>query len=597
MTNRKITATVLVLTFLFTASGFSQELEDNWNDLLHYTKIGRLNLAKGYAQVILESNPDPVKLLDLSEKTPQAFDLFLKVKETVSDRQLVELTGRILDIIEKARFIRRTDPKIIITEIRRLNTTDRGRMTAVRRLQNSGEYAIMYMLTAMADASDKQELSHIIQAIAQIGRDSIRPLAAALQTKNIAIKAEIIKSLGKIGYPQSLAYLKYIVENDNSVELRDFAGQSIREIDPAALRIPAAQLFYKLAENYYYHAESLAPALNADFANIWFWDSENSRLIHKEVDIAYFYELMAMRTCEWALKADPSFGRAIGLWLAAFFKAESAGSAMPEYFTPYHADASVYATTAGPGYLHQALARAVKDRNGYVALGVIEALAVTAGEKSLLYRYGPIQPLLQALSFDEKAVKYSAAIAIASAGPKENFIESRLVVENLAAALTEKSGQATEQSLLWNDSLADSYALRAANVMLKSALTENPVIDLSAALPALVNATKDERPQIKILAAQTLARLRNSKAQRAIAAMALDENNPLDIRISAFNSLAVSAKFNASLLESDTIDAIYALISSQQADPKLTSAAAAAFGSLNLPSRKVKDLILDQAKN
>jgi len=597
MADRKIVAAVLVLTFLVTCSVFSQELEDNWNDYLHYTKIGRLDLAKGYAQVILESNPDPIKLLDLSESNPRAFELFIKVKESVADTELAELTSRILGLIEKGRFIRRTDPKIIITEIRRLNTTDRGRMTAVKRLQNSGEYAIMYMLTAMSDTSDKQELSHIIQALSQIGRDSIRPLAAGLQTENVAIKAEIIKALGKIGYPQSLAHLKYVVEKEDSAELREFAKQSISEIDPAAMQISAAQLFYKLAENYYYHAESLAPVIETDFANIWFWDAENSRLSRKEVDRDYFYELMAMRTCEWALKADPSFGRAIGLWLAAFFKAESAGISMPDYFGPNHADASVYATAAGPEYLHQALERAIKDKNGYIALGVIEALAVTAGEKSLLYRYGPTQPLLEALSFDEKAVRYSAAIAIASAGPKEDFIESKLVIENLAAAIREQSGQVIEQSYLWNASLAESYALRVAEIMLKLAQTENPVFDLSLAIPALIDATKDNRPQIKILAAQTLARQRNTEAQRAIAAMALDENNPLGIRISGFNSLAVSAKFSANLLESESIDAIYTLISSQQADPKLRSAAAAAFGSLNLPSQKVKDLIIDQAKS
>jgi hypothetical protein len=40
-----------------------------------------------------------------------------------------------------------------------------------------------------------------------------------------------------------------------------------------------------------------------------------------------------------------------------------------------------------------------------------------------------------------------------------------------------------------------------------------------------------------------------------------------------------------------------ARISSGETDPDLRSAAAAAYGTLNLPSRKVKDLILDQAKS
>jgi hypothetical protein len=133
--------------------------------------------------------------------------------------------------------------------------------------------------------------------------------------------------------------------------------------------------------------------------------------------------------------------------------------------------------------------------------------------------------------------------------------------------------------------------------MLKLAETRNPIIDLSAAQNTLISATMDNRPHIQMLAGKILARQNNVNAQRAIADMALDETNPMDVRVAAFNSLAVSAKLNASLLDEEKIDAVYSLVSSQQTDPQLRSAAASAYGALNLPSRKVKNLILDQAKS
>jgi len=594
MFNRKIVAAILAVGLFVVSTGFAQTLEDNWNDFLHYTKIGRLDLAKGYAQVILDSNPDPVALLALSKENPRGYAILLRVIDTAPDAELVELSGKILGIIKQGIFIRRSDPKIIVEEIKRLSSeSPRARLTAVKRLQDAGEYAIPYMLDAMADRSREEEWPNIIWALPQIGRDAIRPLVAALQTENVAVKAEIIKALGGIGYPQSLGYLNYIIEKDDSAVLRKPAVQGIRKIDPAALKIPAAQLFYRLAESYYYHAESLAPKEDADFANIWFWDSAAQRLERKEVDRSYFNELMSMRVCEWALRADAGFGQAIGLWVAAYFKAESADVSMPGYFGPGHADAMTYATTAGPEYLHQALARAVKDKNAFVALGVVEALATIAGEKSLLYRLGIAQPLVQALSFDDKAVRYSAAIAIAAAGPKEMFAESKLVIENLAQALAETA----ENADLENEWVATSYAVRAARVMLKLAQTRNRVIDLSAAQGALVNATKDERPEIQVLAGRILAHLDSPGAQRSIATMALAETNDMDVRIAAFDSLAISAKLNANLLNNEMIDAIYGLVSSQEIDPELRSAAASAYGALNLPSQKVKDLILDQAKS
>ena len=598
MFHGKSAAAILAVTLFVVSAGFAQTLEENWNDFLHYTKIGRFDLAKGYAQAVLQSNPDPVELLELSKENPEGYAILLRVNEISPDPELAELGGKILDIIERGSFTLRADPRVIVTEIRRLSSTERGWFTGVKRLRIAGEYAIPFMLDAMADDSRKEEFPYIVRALPQIGGDAIRPLVAALQSENVALKAQIITALGKIGYPQSQAYLKYLVEKDDSAELRELAKESLSQIDPGNLKIPAAQLFFELGEKYYYHSQSLTPAEDADFANVWFFDSDRQRLVREEVSKSYFNELMAMRCCECALKADAGFGPAIGLWLAAFFKAESAGvERMPQYFGDGHANALVYATTAGVEYLHQALARAVKDKNAHVALGAIEALGTTAGEKSLLYRIGPAQPLLQALSFDNIRVRYSAAIAVAAAGPKEPFTESKLVVANLAEALGQNSKPAADDTGLWNEQIADSYALRAAEVMLKLAQTRNPVIDLSAAQETLVSAVNDKRPEIQILAGQILAHLDSPGAQRAIAGMALDNNNAVDVRISAFDSLATSAKLNANMLVESMVDGIYALISSDDTAAELRSAAAAAYGALNLPSQKVKDLILDQAKS
>jgi hypothetical protein len=305
-----------------------------------------------------------------------------------------------------------------------------------------------------------------------------------------------------------------------------------------------------------------------------------------------------MRCCEWSLKAQEQFGLAIGLWLAAFFKAEATGVAMPEYFGKEHADALVYATTAGPEYLHQALARAVNDRNAAVALGAVEALATTAGERSLMYTLGPAQPLLQALAFPDRAVRYSAAIAIANAGPRQPFPESGVVVQNLADALAAQAAEAGAATVeKWTPELADSYALRAAQSMLRLAVGRNPVIDLSLAQPALIGATKSPRQEIQTLAGQVLAYVNNPNAQRAVAEMAMNGANDPVVRVAAFESLVNSAKLSGNLLPDTTVAAMYELISKADTDPALRAAAAAAYGALNLPSQKVKNLILDQARS
>ncbi|MHC4638172.1 MAG: HEAT repeat domain-containing protein [Planctomycetota bacterium] len=593
MLNRKSFTVFIVLGLLIGNVVLAETLKDNWSDFLHYTKIGRLDLAKGYAQLVIDSNPNPVELLKLYNENPHGAALLLRVNSAAPDAELVRLSGEILKIIEKGKFEKRAEPGTIAEEVRRLSRGARPKLAAIKRLKNAGEYAIPFMLDAMADKSRKEELPNIIWALPEVGKDAIRPLAAALQSDNVAIKSEIVKALARIGYPQSLPYLKYILEKDDSADLRRLATESIVKIDPSAVNTPAAALFYQLADSYYYHAESLAPAEKGQTANVWFWDTKARQLVMEKVDARYFYELMTMRCCEWALKADANFGRAIGLWMAAFYKAESANKQMPAYFGAGHADALTYATTAGPEYLHQALARAIKDKNAYVALGAIEALAVNAGESSLLYRLEIAQPLIDALSFDNKAVRYSAAIAIAAAGPKQKFPESKYIIRNLAQALTE-TGDDQELANAW---ISEDYPLRALKVMLQSAQTRNAVVNIPLAKNVLIGTAKNKRPEIQTLVAEILAYVDSPDAQRAITDQALAEDTAMDIRISAFNSLSLSAKINANMLDEGRINAIYSLVGSQETDPALRSAAAGAYGSLNLPSRKVKDLILDQSKS
>ena len=589
MLGKKGVFVFLAVLFFVSGVGFCQSVKDNWDDFLHYTAIGRLDLAVGFGQAIIDSQPDPLEVLALSESNLNGYRILLKMHAT--SEELKDVSDKILGIIEQGRFIRRTDPRIIVQEIKRLSTTIRGRIAAEQRLKNAGEYAIPYMLSAMADADRKNEFADITGALPKVGREAIRPLVAALQMDNVGVKGEVIKALGQIGYAESLGYLKYVVENDESEILRQLAGKAIERIDVSAAKIPAAILLFSLGEAYYNHAESVAAPADYDFANVWFWDANAREVVRQEVDKKYFNEFMAMRSCEWSLKADANTASAIALWLASFFKAESSGLAQPSYFGEGHADAMTYATTAGPEYLHEALERALGDKDAYVSLGLVEALASNAGEQSLLYRIGTQQPLAAALSFEDRMVRYSGAIAIGQAGPNVEFIGSKLIIVNLAEAIGEDgSGELGKE-------LADVYALRAISVMLKLVQTRNRVVDVSQAREALIGATADSRSEMQVLSAEVLARLSSPDAQRAIADAALLQSNSHAVRVAAFGSLAISAKLNARQLSAEQVDAIYGLISSDATDPELRSAAASAYGALNLPSKRVKDLILDQARS
>ncbi len=573
---------------LCVASVYGATLQENWNDFLHYTAVGRIDLAKGHAQLVLDSHPDPVELLKISEQNPQAYGILLKVYN--NSAELKDVASQLLDIIEQGRFELRTNPEIIKQEIARLSTTERGRIKAEQRLKNAGEYAVPFLLDAISDPARKKELPAITVALSKMGHDAIRPLVASLEMSDHATKIEVVRALGKIKYPQSLAYLKYIYETTSAQDLKEQALNAIKSIDPNALSVSSAKLFYDLAKDYYYHHDSVSPRSDFTFANIWFWDTQENRLKREKVSKKYFFELMSMRSCEWALRADENTSEAISLWIASFFKVEEANIAMPKYFGQGHADAMTYATTAGPEYLQAALAMAIKDRDDYVVLNLVEALAVNAGESSLLYMFGTTQPLVDALTYKALNVRYSAAIAIGSVGPTVKFVGDRKVVENLSDAIVGVgSAELGEQSSL-------SYAQRAMDVLVDLAISNNNIVDVAQAKESLIKVLKSDNADLAIKASKVLAFIDAPDAQRAIVKIAFDESCDTNLRLSVFDSLIVSIKKFGNMLSTEQVDTLYEMSASRELDAKIRSSAAGAYGSLNLPSKKVKTLILDQAK-
>jgi hypothetical protein len=206
--------------------------------------------------------------------------------------------------------------------------------------------------------------------------------------------------------------------------------------------------------------------------------------------------------------------------------------------------------------------------------------------------------LADALSYDDKTVKYSAAIAIANVSPSVDFAEKGLVIENLADALVENLNKESGAKGLWSTDLSGEYAERAVNAVLNLGITRTSVIDLSAAEKSLVKVAEyGKTEKMRILALKALSYIKKTSAQAMIAQVSLNGDNSENIRIGAFNALAESAKLGGNMLDSGVISGIYEVIASPSTSAGLRSAGSGAFGALNLPSREVKNLILDQAKS
>src|SRR5439155_6552819 len=170
---------------------------------------------------------------------------------------------------------------------------------------------------------------------------------------------------------------------------------------------------------------------------VWFWD-ERSGLGMRPVSSPIFNEVMAMQAAEAALAIGGGQADAASLWLAANNKreaelpAENGVDAVNANRPPAH----FYNVAMGVQRLNNVLARALKDQNSAVALKAIRSLQGVTGNSNMLQGQGNI-PLVDAMRFPDRTVRYEAAMGIASSLPQQPFNGQEMVVPLLAEAVAQ----------------------------------------------------------------------------------------------------------------------------------------------------------------
>jgi hypothetical protein len=618
----------------------------------------------------------------------------------------------LIDLLNKGRFARRQNQDFIAQNIKRLNTGERGYMLGMQQLRNSGELAVPAMVRILISnrPEDLQMHDVIRRALRDLGRAALNPLLAATQMapNNVALTS-ICGVLGDIGYPIAAPYLNALLKNPQaSNEVRDAAKNALRLLNADANANPGDQ-FYDLAGRFYLGTASIQPDPRQPVAYMWYWADG---LTNKAVPPQIFNDLMTMRTSEQALRLNPSQAdQAVAMWLSANIRRtiDLPQGATDPTRTADEPQPHYYNVAEGAKYLNLVLAKALTDntpQSPAVALAAIKSLQDIVGQSNM-FSGGQGQPLVDALRYPDRQVRFEAAFAIAAALPQQPFQGQARVVPLLAEAvqqsgtpgvlivanpgdrakltadlkgyqiaggedpstavadsmtipavdvivmsedmggaaidrlfelasanprleraakliivhslaspwarmsLTDPTLSYTEATggpqlataveaarkkaggLPMDEKVATDFALRAANLLQKLAVTHNPVLDLSAAEQTLIATLGDKRADIAKAAGNAAAMLNSKAAQSGLADRANDPNTPPDVRISLYKSLATSAKFYGNRLSGEQVGVIQQVVGGEK-NLDIRSAAAEARGALNLPSQDAKSLIVER---
>jgi hypothetical protein len=162
--------------------------------------------------------------------------------------------------------------------------------------------------------------------------------------------------------------------------------------------------------------------------------------------------------------------------------------------------------------------------------------------------------------------------------------------EGLSKAI--EAGRAKTGGLPLDEKVANDFAMRAANLLAKLAISRGQVLDLSPALSSLLGSLGDPRPEIVRAVGEAVALVPSPQVQPALLDRAQDSKNAEEVRSSLYRSLATSAKFYGNQLPEQQIASLRQNVAGEQS-LDVRSAAGEALGALNVPVENVAQLITE----
>ncbi|HEX8339299.1 MAG TPA: HEAT repeat domain-containing protein [Tepidisphaeraceae bacterium] len=463
------------------ADPINKVVEDFW----HYGKVARYDVAAAKAAEVVAAAGEPVKVLEAFERVARdrGDDLDTWLIRWQGVEQLKEPAAQIAKIVNDGRYSRREAPGFIETNIARLDKGMRPYDLALVQLRQSGELAVPPLLDAIRDPAKTSLHGPARRAILDLGRAALNPLVAATESDNTALVGIVVNLLGELGYDAAVPYLARLAESDKATsEVKQAATAAMQRLGGNG---KSGDLFYAQAEKQYYGKSSLVSDNRFPTANVWKWEGNDKGLVRTPIPPAIFNDLMAMRQSEYAL-AQGTESDALSLWLAANYKRE-ADLPQGEKDATRAADqpaAHYYGVTAGARFLNAALARALRDGNSAVALSATKSLQEIVGDAN--FRSGDTSPLIDAMQYADRRVRFEAAFTLARALPQSAFTGQELVVPLLAEAISQ-SGRPSVLAIFPSQDAVNGIVepLKADNYVTAGATNTSGALSAAAALPAV----------------------------------------------------------------------------------------------------------------
>lgn len=433
-------ALVLVGGLSPTARAQAEEATDSelLADFEHFMLIANYDLAKAKGVELMDRQLDAVAFVELVESGGNTRRYERALARAMNVVELEDLAALMDRTYRKGKLDRARDPSEVARNIQLLVGTLRQQQLAQERLVAAGEYAMPQLLDAVLQGQNPELRARAMGVMRDLGRQAVLPLVTALPALDSGRQEILVDVLGQIPYRTSLPFLVQLNQTTTSSSVRQATARAVANLN-GSLDARPADLFAALGEGYYDERVELTSFADEDYQLLWNYDS-GLGLVMVPIITPVFHEAMAMDMASRALALDPTNGATLALWLSANFSREIDSPA--EYKNPAYPaawrEAMYYAVSAGPQINQLVLARGLDDSDTPLARRAIAAIEQTAGSDSLIslgLGTEARSPLLEALRYPDRRVRYEAALALGQSEPIASFEGAERVVPTLASAV------------------------------------------------------------------------------------------------------------------------------------------------------------------
>jgi hypothetical protein len=431
-----------------------------WNAMQFEIEVGKYDLAAVHLRNLLNFKPSDADLVKIVDDV--GITAFLRLRNirrwsddaNVNKEVLANVEQLIQRVTEAVNKVRR-DPERIKAYIKNLTASPEEYAYALKQLYKSGAYVVPYLIDALLRAEPGERI-RLLEALRQLGPDTLEPMVAALDCNVPWLQVDLIRIFMQRFRASSAQRIQNeVVPNlwylsaapSQPVEVRRQAREALSfflNIRPGSKRgeptveprLPSATVeLTRQAERYYLHRIRFA---NPKAVTVWRWDGRQvvagwpgAATVNADKAEEYY----GLRFAGQALVLDAAYTPAQVVLLSIVLDKTQSSAGLDKTLERAAPKVHDLLGTVQPALVNAVLERALKEKHSSVILGAVRDL----GQRKEIRALRPLErvqpPLVRALYYPDSRVQMEAAEAVLQIPDSASSLATTRVVEILRRAL------------------------------------------------------------------------------------------------------------------------------------------------------------------